>query len=174
MKTALYIVIGLIILVLINRFISKTNPSESKGTNAEIKVKNIPGANPVDIYLNLENKGFKIDKQLSSGNCSWMCTKIESGLSYTVNILSEKPSQIQQVAVTAVIDGSNPDKQIIAAKPFIKWVSSFPYEGQDVQQLASWIETNFNTNGASITIGTVQFTISAPTKATRQLNAIRV
>jgi len=95
-------------------------------------------------------------------------------LSYTVNVLSEKPTEIQQVAITAALDGTEPDKQIIAVKPFIKWASSFPYEGQDVQKLASWVESNFDSNGATITIGAVQFTMIAPNNSTRQLNAVKV
>jgi len=174
MKKVLYIAIGFVILGLISRFVSKSNTTTTKPNKAETEAKNIPGANPVDVYLNLEKKGFKVDKQLGSGSCSWLCTKQESGLSYTVNVLSEKPTQIQQVAITAALDGSESDKLIIATKPFIKWVSSFPYEGQDVQKLASWIENNFDRNGASITIGAVQFTMSAPNKSTRQLNAVKV
>ena len=174
MKKVLYIVIGLIILGLISRFVSQTKPTAVAAKKAVIESKNIPGANPVDVYLNLEKKGFKIDKQLTTGNCSWLCTKTESGLSYKVNLLSENPNEIQEVYITASLDGTEPDKLIIATKPFIKWASSFTYEGQDIQKLASWIESNFDSNGATITIGAVQFTMSAPNKSTRQLNAVKV
>lgn len=123
----------------------------------------IPGANPVDIYLNLENKGFKIDKQLggSEKGCFWFCDKSESGFDYNVTISSMTPGEIEQVKISAFINGSDPDKKIIAIKPFLKYVSTLPYEGSDTNKVTNWIEENFNKDKASIVIGGAKFTMNA-------------
>lgn len=162
MKKMLYIAIGLVVMALIARFAGqKKNAEVTEASPKEIENKAIPNANPVDIYTNLEKKGYKIDKKLSSKDgFFWYCDKSESGIDYNVTIASSGVSEIEQIKITANLNGSDPDKKIIAVKPFLKYVSSFPYKENDTQKVADWIEENFNKDKSSITIGTAKFTIN--------------
>lgn len=154
---------SLILLGIISRLGSNDNPASKESTEVQKVVDNtIPGANPVDIYLNLESKGFKIQKQLggSEKGCFWYCDKSESGFDYNVTIASMAPGEIEQVKISVNINGSDPDKKIIAIKPFLKYVSTLPYEGSDTNKVTNWIEENFNNNKASIVIGGAKFTMN--------------
>lgn len=161
-RVIIYVFIGIIVLGVFSRLTQKggstSRPIDDK--QAEIVDNTIPGANPVDIYLNLEKKGFKIDKQLGgSKGCFWNCEKSESGFDYNVTIASMAPGEIEQVKISVNINGSDPDKKIMAIKPFLKYVSTLPYEGSDTDKVTNWIEESFNIDKASIVIGKAKFSM---------------
>lgn len=163
LRIIIYVFIGIIVLGVFSRLTQKESvaPSNKEKIEAGVISNTIPGANPVDIYLNLENKGFKIDKQLGgSKGCFWYCDKSESGFDYNVTIASMAPGEIEQVKISVNINGSDPDKKIIAIKPFLKYVSTLPYEGSDTNKVTNWIEDNFNKDKASIVIGGAKFTMN--------------
>lgn len=134
----------------------------------------IKGLMPVDIYLNLENKGYSVDKQITSKEgCFWTCTKSEAGLDYYVRVASMNTSLVDEVRISATINGSEPNKQIIAVKPFLKYVSSFQYQGSDANKVANWIEENFNKEKSVLEVSGVQFTINA-SKFNRVINVVKI
>lgn len=130
----------------------------------------IPGLKPVDVYLNLEKRGFTTTKNFSSeyGN-SWDCKSSSAGIDYSVNVFSDDVNSVERVRATAMLNG-NEKKQIIATKPFLKYVASVPFEGNDPAKFAGWLEKNFNKDKQSLTISAVKFTIYAPTKLLRMLD----
>ncbi len=149
---------------------TKDNTEQPKATEKKAD-KKIPGLTPVDVYLNLEKQDFETDKNFSSdyGN-SWDCKKSYAGIDYTVNIYSsDNVTTVERVRATAMLNGQA-SKTIIATKPFIEYISSIPYEGNEPNKVAEWLNKNFNNDKQSITISNVKFTIYAPTKMVRILD----
>lgn len=155
--------------------ISGCGDSKSSGNNdtatATTETNNkIPELKPVDVYLNLEKQGFTTTKNFSSdyGN-SWDCKSSSAGIDYTVNVFSDDVNSVERVRATAMLNG-NEDKEIIATKPFLKYVASVPFEGNDPAKFADWLDKNFNNDKQSLNISDVKFTIYAPTKLLRMLD----
>jgi ABC-type uncharacterized transport system auxiliary subunit len=151
---------------------STTNDKTSTDTKqVATKTDNkIPELKPVDVYLNLEKQGFTTEKNFSSeyGN-SWDCKSSSAGIDYHVNVFSDDVNSVERVRATAMLNGSE-DKQIVATKPFLKYVASVPFEGNDPAKFAEWLDKNFNNDKQFLTISNVKFTIYAPTKLLRMLD----
>jgi len=154
---------------------NKTTTANEKTTTETNSVANktgnkIPELKPVDVYLNLEKQGFTTTKQFSSeyGN-SWDCKNSSAGIDYIVNVFSDDVNSVERVRATAMLNG-NENKQIIATKPFLKYVASVPFEGNDPAKFAEWLDKNFNKDKQSLTISDVKFTIYAPTNLLRMLD----
>ena len=151
---------------------STTNDKTSTDTKTvAAKTDNkIPELKPVDVYLNLEKQGFTTTKNLSSeyGN-SWDCKSSSAGIDYHVNVFSDDVNSVERVRATAMLNGIE-DKQIIATMPFLKYVASVPFEGNDPAKFAEWLDKNFDNDKQSLTISDVKFTIYAPTKLLRMLD----
>jgi hypothetical protein len=145
------------------------NSTDTKTVASNVDNK-IPELKPVDVYLNLEKQGFTTEKNFSTeyGN-SWDCKSSSAGIDYHVNIFSDDVNSVERVRATAMLNGSE-DKLIVATKPFIKYVASVPFEGNDPAKFADWLEKNFNNDKQSLTISNVTFTIYAPTKLLRMLD----
>lgn len=162
-KILLIIIAVLAVFWIIGKFIKKDETPKKETNKTEKKTESkkvIPGSVPVDVYLNLEKKGFKIDKQFSPDFKIWECTKSEAGLDYNVKVYSEDLNTIQAVRVTAATNGKE-IKNIEAVKPFMIWISSLQYKGSDVPKLQKWISDNFNKDKATTTIGNVKYSIYA-------------
>lgn len=165
-----YIIGAIILLALFSILTSEETKEElSAVEQAEELSKAIPGANPVNIYLDLEKKGYKIDKQYSKeyGNL-WSCTLKDYAVDYNVQIFSNDVTTIESVKVTASLTG-NEQKNTEVLKPFISYIATMPYEGQDVGKVKKWLNENFNNDGASIVIGAAKFTIYGKTPFVRLL-----
>ncbi len=144
--------------------------SKKSGEDTAIKSdKNIPGLQPVDIYLNLEKQGFVTDKHYSTefGN-SWDCKNSSTGIDYVVSVFSSDISSVETLKATAMLTGQE-DKGIEATKPFLKYIASVPFEGNDPAKVAEWIEDNFDKDKQTLVVSNVRFTIYAPTAFMRML-----
>lgn len=149
----------------------KDSKSESVNISENSNDTSIKGLMPVDIYLNLENKGYTITKNHSLEYGDLInCKNSSAGIDYLVNISGNNQNPVEQVRASATINGLEPTKQIIAAKPFIKYISSIQYEGNDANKVAEWIEKNFDNDKSTIEVSNVKFTINAPTKFVRMLS----
>lgn len=130
--------------------------------------KYINGLAPVDVYLNMEKKGFTTSKNLGGeyGN-SWTNIKSYAGIDYTVETFSSNIQNVKSVKATAIIDVNR--KQIIATQQFFIFLSSLPYENSDPYKAGEWVKDNFDNDKASTIIGDAKFTIYAPTAAARMM-----
>lgn len=170
-KTWIIIVAVLVVFWFIGTFGNNKKTAEkevAKTGNLELNSKAIPGSVPVDVYQNFEDKGYKIDKQSGSDYNIWECTKKESGIDYDVKVGSSTTDNIEMVRGSASLDGSE-KKSPEAMKPFISYVASLQYTGNDLPKLHQWIDDNFNKKTATIIIGGVKFSLYAPSPFMRMI-----
>ena len=167
-KKGLFIVGGIILLLIIALLAPTDKDSSTESSQVITELKYISGLSPTDVYLNMEKQGFKTEKLLSKeyGNM-WTNKKTIDGMDYTVQTYSSNINSVESVRATAMIDVIN--KDIVATQQFFMFISSLPYEGSEPQNAMDWVKDNFNNDKATITIGDVMFTISAPTKQARML-----
>jgi hypothetical protein len=146
--------------------------NNAKNENATITAENVSnfinGLAPVDVYLNMEKQSFKTEKQLGGeyGNL-WISTISYEGMDCRVETFSSNINNVESVRATAMIDIAS--KEIIAAKQFIQFVATLPYENAKPEDAVNWIDKNFDNDKASIIIGDAKFTIQAPSVAVRVL-----
>lgn len=128
----------------------------------------IPGLSPSDVYVNLEQEGFKTEKTFDSENGNlWSSTRSANGIKYKVDMFSYSTKNVVSISATAMIDVN--EKDIVATKQFFQFISTLPYDNANPKLAASWVDKNFNNNKATTTIGGVTFTMLAPTQFVRML-----
>lgn len=128
----------------------------------------IPGLSPSDVYVNLEQEGFKTEKTFDSENGNlWSSTRSANGIKYKVDMFSYSTKNVVSISATAMIDVN--EKDIVATKQFFQFISTLPYDNANPKLAASWVDKNFNNNKATTTIGGVTFTMLAPTQFERML-----
>ena len=149
-KISLIIIIGFLISCSV-----KENPNAIKGLA------------PVDVYLNLEEKGFTTTKNLGSeyGN-SWENSMTSEGITYNVSTFSHDTNTVESIQISVTI---LPPKKIEASKQFFKYISSLPYENSNPEKTIQWIEDNFYNDKETLIIGDAKFSIYSPTKFARML-----
>lgn len=140
-----------------NSTTSTTTPSVQSTTETsvvtEANEKNIPGLMPVDIYLNLEEKGFETTKELNPC-CSWYSVSGSSPVRYLAEVYGNSASTVYRVnaSVTTTIDKNT--KAI--AKPFFGYIATLQYTGSNPEVARDWVEKNVGKK-ASTVIGGVTF-----------------
>jgi hypothetical protein len=126
----------------------------------------IPEMNAADVYLNFENKGFKIDKQIKSDHTSIYCELSSPETKFTVIVTGCSPDEIVSVEANAIdYSGSNQGE----VQSFLEFVSTLQYKDAKPDEAKKWISENINVNGASINIGGVAFTVNFKTEHSRIL-----
>ncbi len=127
----------------------------------------IAGLNPVDVYLNLENRGFTLTKDFSAGYVIRTCVQKWPSVEYRAEVGGKVSDEADGVQATVMADGV--EKTAEAGKDFLAFVASVPYTGAEPKKAHDWVLSNFNQDGASIVIGSARFTIKAPTVVYRML-----
>jgi hypothetical protein len=124
---------------------------------------------PVDVYLNMEKQGFTTEHIFDTENnfYGWTCKHSVEGLDFRVEVSGNKVDNVNFVRATAMIDPAF--KRPEAALPFIKYVSSIPYDGSIPTRAVEWVSSHFNKDKAKTSIGGVTFEIYAPTVGARIL-----
>ncbi len=126
--------------------------------------KYIPGLEAVDIYLNLEKKGFKVKHEKNDLQEWWNCTSQMDSNDLQVEIFGKSYNKITAVHVTALNSfGINN-----TIKEFLGYVASLPYSGSKPEEAKKWVENSFNGNNTTIING-VQFETYAKTPYSRIL-----
>jgi hypothetical protein len=126
----------------------------------------IPGLMPVDVYGNLTNKGYKLDRQMGAGGSLWTCTKSENGIDYNVT-LGGDGMNVEELRINAICTAP---KSALSVKQFFVYMASLQYNGASPQRAQQWLNANYNNNKATAVFGPARFTIYAPNKWTRYLN----
>lgn len=166
-KRVLFTIIGLF-------FYSLLAVASFNGKSTEDLKNKIPKLTPADVYLSLEKEGFTTKKSFSKDNGNlYQCTKKQAGIDYHVGVFSFGSSDVETVSGTATLEDTV-NKNILATKSFIKFVGSIPYEGSNPKMIYEWIDKNFNNDKSTITVSGVAFTIYAPSKFVRMIEAKRV
>jgi hypothetical protein len=108
----------------------------------------IPGLQPVDVYLNLEGKGFATEKNFASATgkefTEFTCRKDDGVCRFTVIIYIPKGHTSEVAAVSGVVQNvtgaANATDQLSA--PFLSYLATLTYEGGEPAAAAVWATAN--------------------------------
>jgi hypothetical protein len=119
----------------------------------------IPGLEPVDVYLNLEKKGFKTTKHYGDSQNTFVCELEEDKCSYTVTAYTPAGSanSVKTVQVMAQWFGPNDDAATDKLKPFMGFAATFPYDGATPEEARRWVEANLGKETSESFGGGVKF-----------------
>jgi hypothetical protein len=127
---------------------------------------NIPGLTPQDVYLNLENKGFKCSEPELMGpedDVRWTCERHEAKGEYMVEINSKDANSVR--LLKAWVISHEPARTDALAEDFLGYVARVPYEGAQPDEAKEWVEQSVGRK-ASAEFGGVSYTLG--TKAGRR------
>jgi hypothetical protein len=127
---------------------------------------NIPGLTPQDVYLNLENKGFKCSEPELMGpedDVRWTCERHEAKGEYMVEINSKDANSVR--LLKAWVISHEPARTDALAGDFLGYVARVPYEGAQPDEAKEWVEQSVGRK-ASAEFGGVFYTLG--TKAGRR------
>ena len=132
----------------------------------------ISGLDPVTVYLNLQEKGFNVDKDYSTDGNLWTCKYSAEGLDYTVTIYSPKAVDKAQSVRMSIM--ASPYSSISNGLQLACYIATIPYDTADIEKAKQFVENNYNNDKSSIVIGDAEFTIYAPTQLTRMIDIQKV
>jgi hypothetical protein len=121
--------------------------------------RNIPGLTPQEVYLNLENRGFKCSEPELMGpdnQVRWTCEKQEANGEYLVEINSSDANSVRLVEATVIT--SDPAHADALAQDFLGYVATIPYEGAHPEEAKAWVKQNVGSK-ASAEVGGVSYTL---------------
>jgi outer membrane biosynthesis protein TonB len=122
---------------------------------------NIPGLTPQDVYLNLENKGFKCSEPKLMGHQNevrWTCEKQEAQGEYLVKIDSSDANSVRLVKARVI--SHDPARADALAQDFLGYVAKVPYEGAQPEEAKAWVKQNVGSK-VSAEFGGVSYTLGA-------------
>src|ERR687889_2740975 len=143
-------------------------PERKRGPKPEAKPapSNIPGLTPQDVYLNLENKGFKCSEPELMGpedDVRWTCERHEAKGEYMVEINSKDANSVRLLKARVI--SHEPARTDALAEDFLGYVARVPYEGAQPDEAKEWVEQSVGRK-ASAEFGGVSYTLG--TKAGRR------
>ena len=121
--------------------------------------RNIPGLTPQDVYLNLENRGFKCSEPelMGPGNeVRWTCEKQKTHGEYSVEINSSDANSVR--LIEAWVISNEPARADALAQDFLGYVAGVPYEGAKPEEAKAWVEQNVGSK-VSAEFGGVSYTL---------------
>ena len=133
---------------------------QQKKPEPEPTPSNIPGLTPQDVYLNLENRGFKCSEPELMGpdnEVRWTCEKQETHGEYSVEINSSDANSVR--LIEAWVISNEPARADALAQDFLGYVARAPYEGAQPEEAKAWVEQNVGSkvsaefSGVSYTLG---------------------
>jgi|GEM_PF-4868388 len=143
------------------------NKVSSSTSETSSNYEGLKSISPADIYPNFQEKGFSIDKQISTDGSFFYCTKEYGGIKYDVTIYAENNvNEVTEIKLNAYRNQANLNS-VEDMKPFLKYAVSIPYDGADVEKVQNFIDENYDNNKASITVSGVEFIIYSPSKFVR-------
>ena len=120
---------------------------------------NIPGLTPQDVYLNLENRGFRCSEPELMGpenDVRWTCERQEAKGKYLVEINSKDANSVR--LLKAWVISHEPARADALAEDFLGYVAKVPYEGAQPEEAKAWVEHNVGSK-ASAEFGGVSYTL---------------
>jgi hypothetical protein len=123
--------------------------------------RNIPGLTPQDVYLSLENRGFRCSEPEVMGTenvVRWTCERQEATGRYLVEIDSKDANSVRLLKAWVIAD--DPARADALAGDFLGYVARVPYEGAQPEEAKAWVEQNVGSK-ASAKFGGVSYTLAA-------------
>ncbi len=134
-------------------------PALSKSAERPPSSDILPGLAPVDLYGNLESKGFTINKDIQSHVSTFTCLKVDDWS--TLSAIARSPagrvsevSHIEAAAETTITSGS-------IAEEFLGYICTLPYKGSNPAAARAWLVKSFG-SPATLTLGNVRFDLTQP------------
>jgi hypothetical protein len=143
----------------VKRGVAKKPSHEQQKPEPEPAPRNIPGLTPQDVYLNLENRGFKCSEPELMGpenEVRWTCEKQEAQGEYSVEINSKDANSVRFVEARVI--SYEPARADALAKDFLAYVATIPYEGAQPHEAKAWVEQNVGSK-VSAEFGGVSYTL---------------
>lgn len=122
----------------------------------------IPGLAPVDVYLNLESKGFTTKKNFGKEQSDFVCSLEEGGAQYNATIYMPAPGVQDVSVVTAMLlNVGQPEAMTdTQARGFFGYISTLTYNNAAPDEARAWVEANLGKN-AETSIRGVRFQLFA-------------
>lgn len=133
-------------------------PAQVLSDAANLKAETvIPGVMPVDVYLNLEQRGFTTRRDHSTGNM--VCYSKRDFRDHFVNAETYCVgfAKIHRVVMTVINPSSRGTSE--KASTHLEFLATLPYQGSVPDEAVKWVRANIDKKLASTTIGTVRFEI---------------
>jgi hypothetical protein len=141
--------------------VAKKPSQEQQKPEPEPAPRNIPGLTPQDVYLNLENKGFKCSEPKLMGHQNevrWTCEKQEAQGEYLIKIDSSDANSVRLVKARVI--SQDPARADALAQDFLGYVARVPYEGAQPEEAKAWVKQNVGSK-VSAEFGGVSYTLGA-------------
>jgi hypothetical protein len=132
---------------------------QQKKPEPEPTPSNIPGLTPQDVYLNLENRGFKCSEPKLMGHQNevrWTCEKQKTHGEYSVEINSSDANSVR--LIEAWVISNEPARADALAQDFLGYVARVPYEGAQPEEAKAWVKQNVGSK-VSAEFGGVSYTL---------------
>ena len=144
----------------------KSGPKHEPKSKPKPEPRNIPGLTPQDVYLSLENRGFRCSEPEVMGTenvVRWTCERQEAKGRYLVEIDSKDANSVR--LLKAWVISHEPAHTDALAGDFLGYVARVPYAGAQPEEAKAWVEENVGTK-ASAEFGGVSYTLG--TRADRR------
>lgn len=121
----------------------------------------IPDLIAADIYTNLQDKGFSVNKNIKNEGTDIHCYLSTPNLKYDVIVTGCSPDEIISVETTTIDYSGN---NLEGVKAFLGYMATLQYKNSKPEEARGWVEENINKDGAEKTIGGVTFSIHFKSK----------
>jgi len=138
---------------------SKREPKRESKSKPKPKPSNIPGLTPQDVYLDLENRGFKCSEpelMEPEDEVRWTCERQEAEGRYLVEITSKDANSVR--LIKAWVISHERARADALAGDFLGYIARVPYEGAQPEEAKAWVEQNVGSK-ASAEFGGVSYTL---------------
>lgn len=155
-----------------DRYLTITPTASLTPTNTQIPTPSafvepiIPELTAVDVYGNLENKGFTCEKRSMSQApiyLVWTCKDSASDYDFTVEIFAGNSMQIYAINTTALNFTSKTNT--IVSGDFLSFMATLPYKDAKPTEAKDWVKNNIESHDKSTVISNVKFSIYGEAKA---------
>lgn len=103
----------------------------------------IPGLAPVDVTLNMKERGFDCTTaERGQLYYTWVCTRENANYTLRVDVFSREINTVDYVSAT-VLQFVSPDDELAAS--FLGFVATLPYSGAQPEDARAWVEATLPT-----------------------------
>jgi hypothetical protein len=137
----------------------KPEPKRESKPEPKPEPSNIPGLTPQDVYLDLENRGFKCSEpelMQPEDEVRWTCERQGDKGRYLVEINSKDANSVR--LLKAWVISHERARADALAGDFLGYVATVPYEGAQPEKAKAWVEQNVGSK-ASAKFGGVSYTL---------------
>ena len=126
----------------------------------------IPGAKPVNTYLGLEQKGFKVTKRFGEVN-EWTCSGGTALVMCNATVIGPSTDVEAMTAIVAMVSDASTTPDVAETGGFLGWLASLPYDGAEPQMIKSWVESHIKARvNTSKVVGGVKFNLIFKSRST--------